>query len=100
MEIAVAPGRIEVLDEGPDSSRARRRRSSSASAAAAPGARGPSGTGLGLAIARELTRQWGGEVRLRNREGGGLARSSICAGGGAWSLRRPQMDRSSPSPAW
>ncbi len=41
---------------------ARRRRSSSASAAAAPASAGPSGTGLGLPIARELTRQWGGDV--------------------------------------
>ncbi len=53
---------------------ARRRRSSSASAAAAPGAAGPSGTGLGPADRPRADPQWGGEVRSRNRDGGGLGR--------------------------
>jgi signal transduction histidine kinase len=69
--IATAPGRIEVLDRGPgleageeESVFERFRRGSA-------GRRGPGGTGLGLPIARELTRQWGGEVTLTEREGGG-----------------------------
>ncbi len=69
--IAIGPGTLEVLDRGPglepgeeDSIFDRFRRGSA-------GRQGPSGTGLGLAIARELTRQWGGEVTIANREGGG-----------------------------
>jgi signal transduction histidine kinase len=40
------------------------------------GRQAPAGTGLGLPIARELTRQWGGDVLLANRPEGGL-RASI-----------------------
>ncbi len=70
--IAAAPERIEVCDEGPglapgeDEAVFERFRRGSA------GHRGPSGTGLGLPIARELSRQWGGDVTLANRERGGL----------------------------
>ena len=73
VSIAAAPGRIEVVDEGPglvageeEAVFERFRRGSA-------GRTGPAGTGLGLAIARELTRQWGGDVRLENRDGHGLA---------------------------
>jgi signal transduction histidine kinase len=70
--VAAAPGSIEVLDRGPglqageESAIFERFRRGSA------GRHGPSGTGLGLPIARELTRQWGGEVTLHNRSRGGL----------------------------
>ena len=65
--IAVAPGGVDVLDEGPGIEpgedeevferfhRGTRR---------APGA---AGTGLGLPIARELARRWGGDVRIADR---------------------------------
>ena len=71
VRIEAGPGSIEILDRGPglepgeeDAVFDRFRRGSA-------GRRGASGTGLGLPIARELTRQWGGEVTLANREGGG-----------------------------
>ncbi len=71
VRIEVGQGRIDVLDRGPglepgeeDAVFERFRRGSA-------GRRGPGGTGLGLPIARELTRQWGGDVTLRPRPGGG-----------------------------
>jgi signal transduction histidine kinase len=74
------PGRIEVLDRGPglaaDEEEAVFERFRRGSA----GRAGPAGTGLGLAIARELTRQWDGDVTLLPREGGGL-RAVIEVGG-------------------
>jgi signal transduction histidine kinase len=70
--IAAAPERIEVCDEGaglaPGEEEVVFERFSRGSA----GQQGPSGTGLGLPIARELSRQWGGDVTLANRERGGL----------------------------
>ena len=69
--VASGPGRIEVRDRGPgleaqeaDAVFERFHRGSA-------GRSGPAGSGLGLAIARELAREWGGDVTLRNRDGGG-----------------------------
>jgi signal transduction histidine kinase len=74
--IVVHPGAIEVLDRGsglePGEEEAVFERFRRGSA----GRQGPGGTGLGLSIARELSRQWGGEVSLSSREGGGT-RASI-----------------------
>ena len=70
--LAVAPGRIAVLDEGPGLTAGEEEAVFERFSRGSAGRRGPKGTGLGLAIARELTRQWDGEVRLRNRAGGGL----------------------------
>ncbi|HWN73597.1 MAG TPA: HAMP domain-containing sensor histidine kinase, partial [Solirubrobacterales bacterium] len=71
--LAAAPGRIAVLDEGPGLAPGEEEAVFERFSRGSAGQRGPKGTGLGLPITRELTRQWGGEVRLRNRDGGGLA---------------------------
>jgi len=71
--IEAAPGCIAVLDEGPGLAPGEEEAVFERFSRGSAGRRGAKGTGLGLAIARELTRQWGGEVRLRNRENGGLA---------------------------
>jgi len=73
--VASGPGLVEVRDRGPglasgeaESVFGRFRRGSA-------GRQGPAGTGLGLPIARELTREWGGDVTLSPREGGGTTAS-------------------------
>ena len=69
--IATARRRIEVRDRGPgvaDDERElvfERLRRGRVGRSRAPG------NGLGLSIARELAREWGGEVTLEDREGGG-----------------------------
>ncbi|HEU4707648.1 MAG TPA: ATP-binding protein [Solirubrobacterales bacterium] len=73
VRLEAAPGRIAVLDEGPGLAPGEEEAVFERFSRGSAGRRGAKGTGLGLAIARELTRQWGGDVRLRNRDGGGLA---------------------------
>ena len=70
--IAAAPGRVEVLDEGPGLAPGEEEAVFERFSRGSAGRGGPSGTGLGLPIARELTRQWGGDVSLANRDRGGL----------------------------
>jgi signal transduction histidine kinase len=70
--VAAGPGRIEVSDEGPGLTAGEEKTVFERFSRGSAGQRGPSGTGLGLPIARELTRQWGGDVRLSNRTQGGL----------------------------
>ncbi len=70
--IAAGPGRIEVLDEGPGLEPGEEDAVFERFSRGSAGRRGVRGTGLGLPIARELTRQWGGEVMLENRGRGGL----------------------------
>ncbi len=70
--IATGPGRAEVLDRGPGLEPGEEEAVFERFRRGSAGRRGPGGTGLGLPIARELTRQWGGEVTLSAREGGGI----------------------------
>jgi signal transduction histidine kinase len=70
--IAAAPGRLEVLDQGPGLEPGEEKTVFERFSRGSAGRGGPAGTGLGLPIARELTRQWGGEVSLSNRSRGGL----------------------------
>ncbi|HEX8958599.1 MAG TPA: ATP-binding protein [Solirubrobacterales bacterium] len=74
--IEAAPGLVEILDRGPGLEPGEEEAVFDRFSRGSAGRRGPGGTGLGLPIARELTRQWGGDVTLSNREGGGT-RASI-----------------------
>jgi signal transduction histidine kinase len=69
--IEAVPGRIEILDRGPGLAPGEEDAVFNRFSRGSAGRNGPSGTGLGLPIARELIRQWGGEVTLSAREGGG-----------------------------
>jgi two-component system, OmpR family, sensor kinase len=69
--IEAGPGLIEILDRGPGLEPGEEEAVFDRFSRGSAGRRGPGGTGLGLPIARELTRQWGGDVTLSNREGGG-----------------------------
>lgn len=70
--IETGPGSVSILDEGPGLAPGEEEAVFERFSRGSAGRRGPSGTGLGLPIARELTRQWGGDVTLANRDGRGL----------------------------
>ncbi len=69
--LACARGAIEVCDEGAGLAESDGEAIFERFHRGSAGRGGPPGSGLGLAIARELAREWGGEVTLRNRAGGG-----------------------------
>jgi len=71
----VADG-VDVLDRGPGVEPGEREALFERFRRGSAGRHGPDGTGLGLSIARELSRQWGGDVEIAPREGGGT-RASI-----------------------
>jgi signal transduction histidine kinase len=69
--VASAPERIEVRDRGPGLAPGEHEAVFGRFHRGSAGLAGPPGSGLGLAIARELAREWGGEVTIEDREGGG-----------------------------
>ncbi len=71
VRIEARPGGVEVLDRGPGLAPGEEEAIFERFSRGSAGRNGPSGTGLGLPIARELIRQWGGEVTLASREDGG-----------------------------
>jgi two-component system, OmpR family, sensor kinase len=71
VKLTCSQGTIEVADRGPGLSAADDQMIFERFHRGSAGLSGPPGSGLGLAIARELAHEWGGEVTLRNREGGG-----------------------------
>jgi two-component system, OmpR family, sensor kinase len=72
VSIDFGPGRVEILDRGPGLTAGEEEAVFERFKRGEAGRRGPAGTGLGLPIARELTRQWRGDVTLAARDGGGL----------------------------
>jgi signal transduction histidine kinase len=72
-EVEIIDGRagIAVLDRGPGFASGEEATVLERFYRGSAGRRGPEGTGLGLPIASELASQWGGGLRLGNREGGG-----------------------------
>ena len=71
--IAAAAGRIEVRDRGPGVAEEERELVFERFHRGTRRPAGPPGHGLGLAIARELAREWGGEVTIEAASGGGTA---------------------------
>jgi signal transduction histidine kinase len=69
--IAAGPHRIEVRDRGPGVSADERDLVFERFGRGSAGIASSPGSGLGLPIARELAREWGGDVALERRDGGG-----------------------------
>jgi signal transduction histidine kinase len=69
--VASGPGRIEIRDRGPGVAPDERELVFERFRRGSAGANGPPGNGLGLPIARELAREWGGDIAIEGRDGGG-----------------------------
>ena len=70
--VSAGPDRVAVRDQGPGLEPGEEEGVFERFRRGSAGRRVSGGTGLGLAIARELAREWGGDVKLKNRAGGGL----------------------------
>ncbi|MFN8161133.1 MAG: HAMP domain-containing sensor histidine kinase [Solirubrobacterales bacterium] len=79
VRVVAGPDRIEVLDRGPGLAEGEQEAVFERFRRGSAGRKVSGGSGLGLAIARELSREWGGDVSLANRAGGGL-RASVRLG--------------------
>ena len=69
--LAAAPARLEVRDRGPGIAADERELVFERFHRGQTGRAGAPGHGLGLSIARELIREWGGELTIEARDGGG-----------------------------
>jgi two-component system, OmpR family, sensor kinase len=80
--VVTSQGRIAVLDRGPGLAEDELEYVFERFHRGAAGRSGAPGSGLGLSIARELTREWGGDVTIGNRDGAGaVATLSLAAEG-------------------
>ncbi len=91
-------GAIEIDDEGPGLAPGEEEAVFERFSRGSAGRSGPGGTGLGLPIARELTRQWGGEIELANRDRGGLRATIEVPADGAAVSRLPCAGSAWPWP--
>ena len=76
MTVTAGPDRVAVLDQGPGLEPGEEEAVFERFSRGSAGRRVAGGTGLGLAIARELAREWGGDVNLENRPAAGWRRRS------------------------
>jgi signal transduction histidine kinase len=88
VEVVSSLGTVEVRDRGPGVGEDERQLVFERFRRGRAGRAGPPGSGLGLPIARELAREWSGDVVLMERDGGGAVAALVV----------PELDESSDAP--